>query len=480
MEDEEVASGIAGHHLILRGNHSCFDPPRLILHPMIKDLTSNTNDDESMESNSQKTYLYEALIVLWVQSWTAIASSIDHCERQLKGLSKAIPVWPFEIILGINNPSTDEVVAFSFVRHLAFFLPLCFKSLVLRCTNKETSRLLIPMTFLDDSHMQILIPIVETTALGILREALSGSGSASNADQMITKALSISDVICDFFAGLLAILHPSQMRTLLLSYFNILQECESQNESNRNRTINFHTNLRVNKCVRQIKLHAVERLASMPRFLSLNFPIKYTGTYPKYSGEKSTWYSQHHDVESGSDLQSMMIEADRDPQCFWLSEILMDECFDICQRSCEAIIIEAQAQSKAARRGRKVDDQLSLSRSDLLRLESIAYHSIICVYELLIKRHAMDSRFQSIACNTRVAGMFVGSVLEHVVNAASVLATMEGNHRVRCLWFLSLVYILQEGPEVLIRNKLREFCKPMASPYNELRKLLLRFMMQTN
>ena len=112
----------------------------------------------------------------------------------------------------------------------------------------------------------------------------------------------------------------------------------------------------------------------------------------------------------------------------------MDECLDICHRSCEAIIFEAQSQAKAVRRGRKAENHNALSRGDLLRIESMAVHAIMCAHELLVKRHAMDSRYQSIACNTRIAGMFVSSVLEHSVNAISSFAMMDAR-LVVCIMF---------------------------------------------
>ena len=162
-------------------------------------------------------------------------------------------------------------------------------------------------------------------------------------------------------------------------------------------------------------------------------------------------------------IQEFLKKLDRFPRSFWLSELLMSQCLSICQNSCDLIIFEAKTQAKAVTYGRRIDDRNSLSRADLIRIESLAFHAVLVAYELLIKRHAIDSRFQSIACNTRVAGMYVNPVLEHSVDAAHLLARMDAKQKVRCLWLLCVLYILQEGPEALVRNKLRMFCRQEVS-----------------
>eukprot|EP01082_Thalassiosira_pseudonana_P006329 g6139.t1 g6139 contig20:899036-901327(-) len=83
----------------------------------------------------------------------------------------------------------------------------------------------------------------------------------------------------------------------------------------------------------------------------------------------------------------------------------------------------------------------------------------MCAYELLVKRHAMDSRFQTIDSNIRVAAMFVGPILDYSLDAYPVLARMNANQQVRGIWLICLLYVLQEGPEVLVRDKLQSFCR---------------------
>lgn len=314
------------------------------------------------------------------------------------------------------------------------------------------------MTFLDQSHMQIFVPMVETIALGTMREAMTGgSSTASTSDQMLTKALhTISEHALDFMTGLFALLHPSQVATLVKAYFNILDKCEDPIHRAPAATADT-SQLRRIKCSQQIRLYAIERLATLPRFTALNFPLKYSGSYPKKKPANNWMNQTESTVQKNDVVQSYFNKVDRDPATFWLSELLMGHCLSICHRSCQTLVVEAKAQSNALRFGREVEG--ALSRDDLLRIESVAFHSILSAYELLIKRHASDFRFQTAACNTRVAAMVMNPLLDQSTDAVSVLQRMEANHKVRCMWLLCVLYVLQEGPEALLRDKLSSFCR---------------------
>jgi len=433
----------------MRGSQACLKLPALVFRPM------KEQGDLPDLATQHLLSLYESITSLWVQSWTSFAASMNG-ERVLRGSSETIPTWPYEIVQGSSNPSTDAIISSSFIRNASFFLPLCLKSLALRCSLQYTTTMIIPMTFLDDSHMRVLVPMVETIALGTMREAMTGgSSAASHSDQMLTKALSISEHTLDFLIGLFALLHPSQVATLVKAYFHILRECEDPQCGTQDPTDKFR--LRRIKCSQQIRLYAVERLATMSRFTGLNFPIKYSGSYPK-KNQAATWMDHRSNTLQRDDvIRSYFKKVDRNPATFWLADLLMSHCLSICHRSCKTIIVEAKAQSNALRFGRR--DEGSLSREELLRIESVAFHSILVCYELLIKRHASDSRFQTATCNTRVAAMVMGPLLEQSVESVSILTRMDANHKVRCLWILCILYVLQEGPEASLRNTLSAFCR---------------------
>ncbi|KAL7539684.1 hypothetical protein ACHAXR_011103 [Thalassiosira sp. AJA248-18] len=448
----------------LRGNQSCLKIPPLVFQPMIDSADSTMNGGNLPLSHT--SYLYEIIIALWVQAWTSFAASLQS-DTQLQGSSNNIPTWPYELVSGSHSQtSSDGVVAHAFIRHTSFFLPLCLKSLGLRCAQHSTTKLIVPMTFLDDNHMQVLAPLVETIALGLVREAMSGSSGIANSDQMLTKALSSSDCVVDFLIGLFALLHPSQVASLVLAYFNMLQECENSDEKSRQVPENMNkSHLRRRKCAMQLRLHAVERLAVMPTFARLNFPLKFTGSYPRRKLESSSsWTNQNMSDQPEEDaVQKNWEKVNRFPQSFWLSEFLMNQCLSICSITCEMIIMEAKKQAKASKYGKGVDN--AMVQHDLLRMESLAFHSILCAYELLIKRQAMDSRFQTIASSTRVAALFTRVVLQQSVDAVLLLARMDPNQKVRLIWLHCVLYILQEGPDAIIRDELRRFCNPENRPH---------------
>lgn len=308
----------------------------------------------------------------------------------------------------------------------------------------------------SDNHIQVLVAMVETIALGLIREAMSGSNGSANSDQMLTKALVNSDYMLDFIIGLFSLVHPSQVAALLLAYFNILVECDDPIGRGG---VGDDSYLRRSKCTRQIRLHAVERMAVMPSIAKLNYPLKFTGSYPKIKTTSSSWANKSDEEVTPKDW---LETVDRYPKAFWLSELLMEQCLDICSSSCNMIIEEAKRQTKATKQGARRGDS-DLMRDDLLRIESLAFHSITCAYELLIKRQSMDSRFQTVTLSTRVAALFTRSVLKKSVGAVSILSRMDSNQKVRHIWLLCLLYILQEGPDAMIRHELREFCIPKVS-----------------
>ena len=411
---------------------------------------------DSSERADLSPWFYELVSALWVHSWTVFASQVKG-ENHMRGSSATIPNWPYKAIEGTSNPSVEEKTATSFIRNIAFFLPLMLKSLAIRCSKHQTTQLVVPMTFLDNSHMQVLVPLIETIALGTMKEAMSGSSGGSNAEHMLAKALSVTEYSSSFFIGTFACLHPSQVSTLINAYFNILVECE-QPGGRGSRSVIFtdRQSIRRIKCSKLIRLHVVEKLAVMPKFIALNYPPKFTGYCPPKSVASSSWC--HQSINNVPDnMYSYSEKINRYPQSFWLSDLLMDQCLSISIRCCEAIMIEAKAQLKASKFGNKVLSPLS--REDLMGLETTALQAASCAYDVLIKRHAMDSRFQNIENNTRVAALFVEQVLENLVSGISILNGLEPNQKVRSYLVMCLIYVLQESPEVLLREKLRSFCQ---------------------
>ena len=418
----------------------------------------DTSAAHKTTASSSSPFMYEMISSLWVHSWTSFAAQLQG-EAHLRGSCATVPLWPYEVIQGTNNPSVEESIATSFTRNTSFFLPLMLKSLATRCSKRQMTFLVVPMTFLDDAHMQVFVPLVETIALGTIRDALSGSNSASNSSQMLSRSLATCQYSVDFLVGLFACLHPSQVSTLVDSFFSILEECEHVGDVSPSSSDAEHKRkFRRVKCTRTIRLHAVEMLAAMPKFIALNYPPKYTGYCPKKIDTQCSWTNRNSaNPLYDSNFQTCLEKIDRYPQSFWLAGLLMDQCISVSLQCCKEIIAEARSQLNTSRYGNKAANRLA--QEELLDLEALAFQAASCAHNILIKRHAMDSRFQTIESNTRVAAMFADQVLEKLVLGVSVLSRLEPNQKVRTCWVLCLLYSLQEAPEVMLRDKLRSFCQ---------------------
>jgi hypothetical protein len=166
---------------------------------------------------------------------------------------------------------------------------------------------------------------------------------------------------------------------------------------------------------------------------------------------------------------------ERLPVTGWLADIVLSEGLSVCALSCEAVVAEAMAhaevsRTEASRSPSSIPSSMAsslkkrpgaaLKRGDLLMFQSLAIHAITVVYELIIRRHTMDKRFQTESGRGRIAALFALPILEKSIASVRWLARMESTHKVRSIWMLCFSYVLQETPEVMIREYVRSFCSP--------------------
>jgi hypothetical protein len=69
----------------------------------------------------------------------------------------------------------------------------------------------------------------------------------------------------------------------------------------------------------------------------------------------------------------------------------------------------------------------------------------------------MDRRFQRDSSRGRIAALFTKPIFEASLSSVRWLARLESTHKVRSLWLLCFVYILQEAPENLLRQAVRSY-----------------------
>jgi len=217
----------------------------------------------------------------------------------------------------------------------------------------------------------------------------------------------------------------------------------------------------------------------LPAFLSLNFPLKFAdrpATSQSGSLVKPTWKMQYIENTTDDICPKLINQSygyasgdSRRPGSGWLARLLTQEGLSVCSLSCEAVVAQAMAQIESSDKNQVKDDSskstkqqtsLQLARADLLAFQSLAIHAITVVYELLFRRHAMDTRFQTDVLRGRIAALFTDTLFTMSLQSVRWLSRMESTHKVRSVWMLCLIYILQEAPEVLIRHLVRSYCDP--------------------
>lgn len=408
-------------------------------------------------------YFYESIMLLWLRAW------LDHVEEMLKNESatsaSGVATFP---IPPIQPDSSSAADVFSYYAHMDYLLPLCLKSIALRCSFESPVRAPTEKAVLDSNHLVILEAFVELLGRGLVGQALSGLQSSKERDEAVALSLSSSEVVHDFLVGLIAVLHPQHMNLLLKKYFNTLRGCETEHLDEHQTGHEFQwtdESLHRVRCTRQLRIRTIEVLSALPGFLALNYPSKFAGEVEAQKMRKASWMSQYRDIDiDNAESRPHDNGSDRVPPSGWLAELLLGEGLSVCSLSSEAVVAEAMAHVEVSH-GEATPALMkrpgaTLKRDDLLMFQSLAIHSITVVYELLLRRHAMDRRFQNETCRQRIAALVAKPMLDKSLASVRWLARMESTHKVRSIWLLGIVYVLQEAPEGLLRDYIRSCCNP--------------------
>ena len=422
-------------------------------------------------------FLYESLMLLWLQTW------VDHAKHRAdesRNPDSTVDQSVSAIVIpAITMESTIDDALCSFYAHMDVILPLCLKSIVLRCSNAASpSKSPIAKVVFDDGHMAVFEPFVEMTSRALMGEALAGANAVDRSNSLL-RAMYSADIVLDFLVGLAAVVHPAQFRVLLVRYFTTLRDCETEYLETIDGDVAFswtEDSLHRVQCSRQLRIRAVERFAALPNFIGLNCPTKYSSQRAAPQPQRTTWRMQYGDAErEDGDSEASADHGDDGmlPPSGWLANLLTSESLSVCALSCEAVVAEAMAHIETQKESPKTQSSklsslkkrptAALRRSDLLMFQSVAIHAISCVHELLLRRHAMDMRFQREKHRDRIAALFTKPIFEKSLASVRWLARMEATHKVRSLWLLCFVYVLQESPEPLIREVLQSYSQPGVS-----------------
>ena len=415
-------------------------------------------------SLARGSYVYESIMTLWLQAWSDYVTSREQNAEGSNGIT-----------INFLGKGQEENPYTMFYLQMDMLLPMVLKSIALRYGRaSRSSKQKSGSCILDKDHVYVFESFIEMLAIGLMGQAMMELQESTEYGTLFD-AMNACDIIVDFIIGLFAIIHPAHMESLISKFVMTLRKCESDNDGPQKMFASQWNEASVHraKCSRQLRLRIVEKLAVLPNFVALNFPQRYSTKHFSSKSKKSTWNMQceigdsSHEGKKHASSQESSLTNGLIPRTGWLASLLTNESLSICALSCEAVVTEAIASIETQSSKNETTPQRSsksiqpsLTRSDLLMFQSIAIHAISCVYELLLRRHAMDRRFQNESSRGRIAALFTKPIFEKSLASVRWLARMESTHRVRSIWLLCFVYILQESPENLIRDHIRSYCDP--------------------
>jgi hypothetical protein len=401
-------------------------------------------------------YLYESIMIILLKVWHNLLEKEDH--EDTGGHARA------------SSESVETETVHGFFVNLDFFLSLCLKSIVLRY-DRECAMNYVPMSraLLDEAHKDLLESFVEMLGRGLVGQALVNNSDSQDREKALKRAIQNSKYIMDFLVGLLSVIQPVSFRLVFARYLKALRDAELHSIDGKEPAFTWNAeNVFRTRCSWQLRIDAIERLASIPSFIALNYPPKYVGQREVQYSEKPTWSFQYFEVDANSFSIFDALSQGKQPSHGLLAEIALEEGLFICAHAGETVVSESVAQVVAISQGKSFDNislnkrpGASLNSDDLLMFQSVAVHAVSVVYELILRRHAsLDRRFQSDSARSRIAEMFAQPILERSLSNVRWLALMEVTNRVRCVWLLSFIFVLQEAPDAMICDFISSCCNP--------------------
>lgn len=487
----------------LRGIHKNMEDMQLEFSFQFSSSSSSQGIDSRSKSSIEKKhlpYLYESIFTLIVQAWLVDISPVITKDASInKSNLDSYMVSKFHECQHVSSKSSSSSFhsaptssgIYSFITNLDFLLPVCLKSFALRisptASNGKSQISIVPSALLDKKHMNVLELVIEICVRGILYQSLAPFVENEETEKREEKKKSWeknNNILLDFMVGLIAIIHPAQVSILIEKYFSVLRSYDNTHSNVSSVSFrhsssftqysfpaSFPTSgpsiswtpqlLHTLQRSRQLRIQAIQRFSSIPKFVSLNYPLKYPNhdnfAYQSTSRTSSSWMKQENSqnkIEKSEDNCPYADGVERLPAANWLAELLMKEGFSICVSASQNEMSETLTNQQLPHQS----NTSCLSKENLLSFQLTAVQSMSCIYESLIRRNAMDQRFQSKEARHRVAAMFTSVILQHSIDNIQLLAKMESTYKVRSLWLLSFLYILQEAPETYIQQKLLDVC----------------------
>lgn len=334
--------------------------------------------------------------------------------------------------------------------NLEFIVPLCLRSIIVRHCNQASQ---VPSkVHINKPEFELIEGFVVYLVRCLIYPCKESSDDVNQRKKSLQNALSSSQIVLDFIVGLSSVIEAKQVEILIFQYLQTLRNEETTYIRDATQTLKPALNEEIShliRCSQQLRLIAAEALCTLPSFLALNVPMKYSLSSNKETRKESTtWLTQYV-----RNIQEKLPDFEKRNEAInsgWLSDLVMNECFCICSVACQFVIYESIALVDASPDLNRKVTEAKLRKDDLVAFQCTAFQAISIVYELVVRRHSMDQRFQSVSAQSRIAGMLTKTILEQTCENVQWLSKLDCANQVRSTWLLCYVYALQDAPQALI------------------------------
>ena len=374
--------------------------------------------------------------------------------------------------------SSDFQLRSSMAHHIELIVPLCLRSIIVRHGNPDSG--LSAKVFIEKSAFDLIEVFTRHLAGCLIFLCNESTAEINQRENSLHNALQSSQIVLDFLVGLSSIIQAKQVEVLVSLYFLAMRDHETislQKFMQKNEKSELNLNEEIChqlKCSQQLRLLAAEKLFIIPSFLALNVPVKYTATNkPEMHKETTAWLTQYV-----GRIQESLPGFERNTETVhsgWLADLVLTECLKVCSAACHLVVKESEELVEASLPNHKEKNKSAfrmypkstLGKLDLESFHCTALHAIGIVYELVVRRHSMDQRFQSESAQGRIAGLIAKTVLKQTCENVQWLAKLDCTNQVRSTWLLCFTYVLQEAPENLVYDFIRScFNKVRSSETN--------------
>jgi hypothetical protein len=355
----------------------------------------------------------------------------------------------------MSNNNSDFQLQHNMAHHIEIITSLCLKSIVRKHCNHTFG--LATKVLMEKDDFDLIEAFTRHLVHCLIFMCKESTDDFSQRESCLQNALKSSHVVLDFIVGLSSIVRAKQAENLVSLYFEILRNHEIislQKLTNTDTPAQSEEFYYQMKCSQQLRILAAETLSSMPSFMALNVPMKYVVTdKPDVRKEATAWLKHHvgriQVALPGFDKSNAPVKSG------WLSELMIVECLNICSAVCLFIVKESVALLEAVRSDNKNNLAFKLSKVELESFYCTAFHAVSIVYELVVRRHSMDLRFQSESAQGRIAGLIATTILNQTCENVQLLAELDCTNEVRSTWLLCFIYVVQEAPESLVYDFIR-------------------------